>query len=345
MALLVASRVLSARLSSRFFALAYTCRTLAKEAECLQFSKTYTCLSAKEIFKIRPIETVEEFESVIINAMAKEGWRPGLKDAECFLTCDPSGAFVGELNGKPVCTINLTRYDDSFIFSGCYMVNKEYRGKGYGIKMKNVAFAYAKQSRSIGIVSAALGSEQVYKRWGFCSHFYGATFVFHLPTAMTHFPETSERSVKVKSIEEVNLEALFMYDTAVFGFERHAFLSKWLRVAGSHARVAVNNEGSIVGYTVARPLFVKEEGYKIGPLFADSEAVAEKLLRGVFEELFRQGDSRALVVSIDAPTKKATELCERLQGKRAFELVYMVTNGLPDARFDKWFGYTSTQLS
>lgn len=88
---------------------------------------------------------------------------------------------------------------------------------------------------------------------------------------------------------------------------------------------------------------MKEEGYKIGPLFADSEAVAEKLLRGVFEELLGQGDS-TLVVCIDAPTKKATELCERLQGKRSFELVYMVTNGLPDARFDKWFGYTATQL-
>ena len=61
-----------------------------------------------EDFKIRPTDTKKEFESVIINAMAKVGWRPGLKDAECFLACDPSGALVGELNGKPVCSINLT---------------------------------------------------------------------------------------------------------------------------------------------------------------------------------------------------------------------------------------------
>ena len=113
-------------------------------------------------------------------------------------------------------------------------------------------------------------------------------------------------------------------------------------MAGSHARVAIDSEGSIVGYTVARPTFIKGS-YKIGPLFADSEAVAEKLLKAVFEELLRQVDP-APVVCIDAPTEKATKLCERLQGKRSLELVYMVMNDLPGACFDKWFGYTTVQL-
>jgi len=88
-----------------------------------------------------------------------------------------------------------------------------------------------------------------------------------------------------------------------------------------YARVAIDSEGSIVGYTVAWPTFIKDS-YKIGPLFADSEAVAEKLLTAVFEELLRQ-ENPAPVVCIDAPTEKATKLCERLQGKRSFKLVYM----------------------
>ena len=65
----------------------------------------------------------------------------------------------------------------------------------------------------------------------------------------------------------------------MFGVERHSFLSKWLRIPGKHGRVAINSEGSIVGYAVAQPSFVKAEGYKSGPLFADSEAIAEKLLK------------------------------------------------------------------
>ena len=161
---------------------------------------------------------------------------------------------------------------------------------------------------------------------------------------MTRFSKTPERfPVKTKCLEEVNLEALFKYDTTVFGFEGRAFLTRWLGVSGSHARVAINSEGSIVGYTVVQPTFVKEEGYNIGPLFADSEPVAEKLLKALFEELLRQGEP-VPAVSIEAPTKKAADLCERLQGKRSFELVYMTTSDFPDACFDKWFGYTSTDL-
>ena len=127
---------------------------------------------------------------------------------------------------------------------------------------------------------------------------------------------------------------LFLYGTTVFGFERGAFLAKWfIGVTGSHVRVAINSEGYIKGYTVARPMLVKSKGYKIGPLFADSEAIAEKFLKAVLEELLRQGEP-VPAVSIEAPTKKAADLCERLQGKRSFELVYMTTNDLPEACFD-----------
>ena len=160
---------------------------------------------------------------------------------------------------------------------------------------------------------------------------------------MACFSETSKRSpVKIRSIEEVNMQALFMYDTTVFGFKRHVFFSKWFRVTSSHARVAIDSDGSTVGYTLTRQTFIKES-YKIGPLLADSEVIAERLLRAVFDELLRQQDP-APVVCTDVPTEKASKLCERLQGKRLFGLVYMVTNDLPNARFDKWFGYTSIQF-
>ena len=305
-------------------------------------NKPYTSLSATEQFKIRLIKTEEEFESIIVNALVKEGWRPGLKDAECFMACDPTAAFVGELNGKPIGCVTMTKYGDSFAFGGCYIVSKEYRRKGYGRKMRKAVFARVRPPRSIGIITGLPQSEEMRNREGFHSQFYGALFVFNIQTAIAFFPETSKRfRVKIKRIEEVNLNALFMYDTTVFGFERHAFLFKWLRMEGSHTRVAINSEGSIVGYTVARPTFIKES-HKIGPLFADSEVIAEMLLKAVFEELLRVDP--APVVCIDVPTEKASKLCERLQGKRSLELVYMVTDDLPNARFDKWFGYTTVQL-
>ena len=164
----------------------------------------------------------------------------------------------------------------------------------------------------------------------------------HPPTALTRLSEISERClVNIKCIEEVDLQALFKYDAEVFGVERHAFLTKWFRIPGKHGRVAINSEGSIVGYIVARPLLVKE-GYKIGPLFADSEPIAEKLLKAVLEELLQE--EPVPVVCIDALTKKAKEMGEKLQGKKSFEMVYMVMYDLPDACFDKWFGMTTLEL-
>ena len=56
----------------------------------------------QESFKIRLITTEEEMQRFAIKPMAKERWRPGLKDAEFFLACDATAAFVGEPNGKPI---------------------------------------------------------------------------------------------------------------------------------------------------------------------------------------------------------------------------------------------------
>ena len=306
-------------------------------------SKPETSLSGSEPFKIRRIQTENDFKNIVINALVTESWGPGLKDAECFMACDPTAGFVGELNGKPICCLTMAKYGDSYAFGGSYIVSKEFRGKGYGQKIYDAAMASVKHFPTIAVISG-LKMDEINKSNGFRSLFYGAFSIFNIPTAIACFSEasTTSPSVKIKRIEEVNMQALFMYDTTVFGFERLAFLSKWLRITGSHARVAIDSEGSIVGYTVARPTFIKGS-YKIGPLFADSEAIAEKLLKAVFEELLRQVDP-APVVCIDAPTEKATKLCERLQGKRSLELVYMVMNDLPDACFDKWFGYTTVQL-
>ena len=134
-------------------------------------TKPYIGLSATKQFKVRLIETEEEFESIIINALVKEGWRPCLQDAECFMACDPTAAFVGELNGKPIGCLTMAKYGDSFAFGGCYIVNKEYRGKGYGRKLRKAIFARVRPPRSIGIISGLPQAEEMNKRGDFTVSF------------------------------------------------------------------------------------------------------------------------------------------------------------------------------
>ena len=197
----------------------------------------------QESFKIRLITTEEEIQRFAIKPMAKEGWRPGLKDAELFLACDPTAAFVGELNGKPIATVRISKYGDSFAFIGAYLVDKAYRGKGYGLKIFNAAVSSVKPTSNIGLY-ALFHLEKMYERSGFRSHFHAARYDFHLPTTIACFPEILEKiSVEVKAIEDVELENIFRYDTHVFGFERSAFLSRLLRAEGTLGYVAVNNDG------------------------------------------------------------------------------------------------------
>ena len=297
-----------------------------------------------EGFSIHIIETEAEFESIVVKWMAEEKWRPGLKDAECFLACDPSGTLVGELNGKPICCVTVTKHGDNFGHIGMYIVKKEYRGEGYGLAIFNAALERVKPTRTLAGYSL-LHEEKMYQKRGYQSHFYVAHFDFDLPDALSCLSEVSEKSaVNIECLNQVDQESLFAYDSHVFGFPRHAFLSKWLRVPGSHARVATDGEGSVVGYVVARPTFVKVDGFKIGPLFADSVTIAEKLLKSVFEEL--QEEESVPVVCIDSFTEEGKLLASRLEGKRGFDYVYMTSTGiLPKAcQFNKWFGLTASEI-
>lgn len=63
---------------------------------------------------------------------AREGWNPGLGDAECFYNTDPSGFLIGLLGNKPVGAVSAVRYGSSFGFIGLYIVLPEYRATGLG---------------------------------------------------------------------------------------------------------------------------------------------------------------------------------------------------------------------
>ncbi|XP_015766746.1 PREDICTED: uncharacterized protein LOC107345539 isoform X1 [Acropora digitifera] len=298
-----------------------------------------------EGFRIRQLVAESEVESIVIKAQAEENWRPGLKDAECFLACSPSGIFVGELNEKPIGCILITKYSDDFGYVGSYIVWKEFRGKGYGFAMYTAALERVKVKAIAGC--ALLELEKMYHKIGARGHLYGGRYDFHIPTSMRCLSETSTGesvSMNVQCFDKVNQEALFAYDSHVFGFPRHAFLNKWLYVSGSHSLVATDGDGAVVGYVTARPTYVKEDGYRIGPLFADSSSIAEKLLKALFEILLHQEEGPS-TICMDSFTEEAQVLARKLQGRKLIEMVYMTTSGtLPSGYFDKWFGHTSVEM-
>ena len=87
-------------------------------------------MESKKHLSIRVIKTATEFEDFATKAMVEENWRPGLKDAECYFACDPTCGFVGEVNGKPVGCVTLTKYGDTFGFIVHRMLYREQGAQG-----------------------------------------------------------------------------------------------------------------------------------------------------------------------------------------------------------------------
>jgi GNAT superfamily N-acetyltransferase len=72
---------------------------------------------------------------IAVEWAAKEGWNPGLHDADCYYAADPDGFFIGLRDDEPIATFSAVKYGESYGFSGFYIVKPEHRGKGYGIQI------------------------------------------------------------------------------------------------------------------------------------------------------------------------------------------------------------------
>src|SRR2546430_2649232 len=96
---------------------------------------------------------------------AIEGWNPGVADAACFAMVDPEGFLIGELDGAPAATVSCVNYDARFAFLGFYIVRRDVRGRGYGLRIWNAAIAHA-GARVIALDGVAAQQED-YKKSGF----------------------------------------------------------------------------------------------------------------------------------------------------------------------------------
>lgn len=83
------------------------------------------------------------------------------------------------------------------------------------------------------------------------------------------------------------------------------------------------------------------EGYKIGPLFADSKRYAEELLNTLMDFV-----PNGVNVYFDVPSqnKEAVALAEKYKMKKVFETARMYTKEEPKIPLKKVFGVTTFEL-
>lgn len=275
-----------------------------------------------------------------------EGWNPGLFDADSFYAADPNGFLVGLLNGEPIACISVVKYGDGFGFLGFYIVKPEFRGQGYGWKIWQAGMAYIQQQadRNIGL-DGVVDQQENYKRSGFKLAYrnvrYRGVVGADMNTNTASENSAKDCSPSVVELKDIPFAKTLAYDSTLVPEPRHDFLQSWLTQQGSRALAFVTaGEGSseLVGYGVIRPC---RSGYKIGPLFADSDVIANDLLKALLADL-QQGEEYFL--DVPEVNTHAVALADQYAMEVVFETARMYTGEQPDLPLNKVFGVTTFEL-
>lgn len=267
--------------------------------------------------------------SFAIENARQEGWNPGVDDHLTFLAADPEGFFLGKLNGQPIACASAVCYNDHFAFCGLYIVLPEYRGQGYGMQLTHQRLAYV-GNRCVGL-DGVVENENMYEKIGYQRDFISHRF------AITRLPGRTSIDQNVKLYEPDDLRALINYDRLCFPASRSQFLKAWVGAPHATCFCVYDHQGQLQGYIVIRRCY---EGYKVGPLFADSRVIAQALLRRAMDLVSK----RPVFIDVPAVNLAARALMNDQSASSQFSCVRMYRQGKPVVDTSRVYGITTFEL-
>lgn len=259
---------------------------------------------------------------------AQEGWNPGLHDAETFPAADRQGFFVGALEGEPVASISVVKYEPGFAFLGLYIVRPEWRGRGLGWALWQHGMASA-SGRQVGL-DGVVEQQPNYRKSGFELAWRN---VRHEGRGGASAPDDA----RVVDLAAVPFDAVCAYDNAYFPAERTSFLRAWLTQPDAAARGWVE-DGRLQGYGLIRRC---RSGWKIGPLFAEREHIAECLFLALCA---RASVEEPVYLDLPEANAAAVALAKRHHMRMVFETARMYTGQPPAVNMRGLYGVTTFEL-
>lgn len=282
---------------------------------------------------IRPL-TMDELQYAIDWA-GREGWNPGVNDAECFRPTDPDGFLGGFLDGEMIASVSAVNYDDAFSFLGFYIVKPEFRHHGHGLEIAGHALAHCK-GRNMGL-DGVVEQQDNYRKSGFTFAYNNYRFGGTKRGILASLGARSDAQItRLTSLSN----DLLNYDRGLFPAPRSVFLNSWL-AAPSHSSRVFSEGGLIKGYVTLRPCL---DGYKIGPLFADSSEIAKNLLAAVLSEIPDDHKTHDVFIDMPQPNATAFALAHELGLQKVFETARMYSDHQPAIDLDRVFGVTTFEL-
>ncbi|MCB1595396.1 MAG: hypothetical protein KDI76_10830, partial [Xanthomonadales bacterium] len=200
--------------------------------------------------------------------------------------------------------------------------------QGYGIQIWTAGLQYL-NGCNIGL-DGVVDQQPNYKKAGFKLAFRNIRFE---GKAGGDFPQNPE----LKELSSLPFSKIEKYEQAFFPANRSEFVKCWINQPGSFAFGVVKNN-QLLGYGVIRPC---RNGYKIGPLQADSPEQAELLFCALKSKV-----KAGVAIFLDVPevNEQAILMARKYNMKLSFETARMYTGSFPELPIHKIFGVTSFEV-
>ncbi|AKP50847.1 GNAT family N-acetyltransferase [Cyclobacterium amurskyense] len=261
----------------------------------------------------------------------EEGWNPGPNDADAYWSTDPEGFYGYFHNADLIAGGSIVSYNMEFGFMGFFIVKPAYRSFGIGRKLwyqrRDALLSRLNKGSSIGM-DGVLALQPFYQKGGFKIAFRDIRY------------EKEGMAFKIdkniSQIVEEDISSILAYDKQCFGFSRPQFIIPWLKLPDIKTFKYIEN-GQIKGFSIVRKA---NTGYKICPLFADSEFIAEELYKACLNSVI----GKPLYIDIPIINQGALNLIEAFDAKYIFECARMYYGKSPNMRIDKVYGLTTFEL-
>ncbi len=242
---------------------------------------------------IRPLQSAD---IPTVTAWARrESFAPGVGDVAIYRQTDRQGLWVGWLGREPVGCIAGVRYNASYGFIGLFLVVPAQRGKGYGLQLWRHALQHLAEVSCVGL-EAAPDRIDDYAGWGFAPA-SPTTRWQRLGAGDDAAPSPAAPEPPWCLLEgsAIPAAAVQRFDAQREPSPRPHFLRQWLQHPAGRVLALVDRQGACHGFGRVRPCLLPEgEGWRLGPLVAESPAAAGALLEGLLQR-------HSGTVLIDAP--------------------------------------------
>jgi GNAT superfamily N-acetyltransferase len=274
----------------------------------------------------------------LVDWAAREGWNPGLHDADLFWATDPEAFIAADQDGEMIGGGAITSYNGEFGFMGFFIVRPEFRGRGFGNHLWHVRrdrlIKRLQPDATIGL-DGVFAMQDYYARGGFVFSHRDLRFCLEISDGGLPLSDSGDGTV-IRPLVEMPFDEILAYDRFCFPAPRPTFLKGWIGQPDSMA-LGCRKYGRLSGFGAVRAC---REGCKIGPLFSDDIQTADSLFTHLTK--FAAGGP----VYLDAPenNRAALELVQQHGMAEVFGCARMYLGPAPDIAHQRIFGVTTFEL-